>query len=206
AAVATRARIRTSATQRLACGDGSGSIRSPRPVTSAKAAPLAKNGTSEPMPAPTAHRSTPSRRQILARPRRTAPASLEPPPRPAATGMRFATRTWAAAGRPSAWASARTARVASPSPTAAPMSGDADRCEQRGRAVAIDAGLVAEGRAKLLPSMPERVAHQTKERLLGQRGERGAVARAERHDGGLHARRRTERPRGNPADDPRLGE
>src|SRR5437867_5860768 len=59
--------------------------------------------------------------------------------------------------------------------------------------VALHAGLVAQRAAELLPPVAEDVAHETKERALLERGERGLGARSQRDDGGGHARRRAER-------------
>jgi hypothetical protein len=86
-------------------------------------APDAKNGTSDPTVAASATRSMSSRFQIVASARSTAPASLDPPPRPAAMGTRFRMWTNAAGSRPAAAANARTARLARSSPGGAPTSG-----------------------------------------------------------------------------------
>ncbi|OGK94267.1 MAG: hypothetical protein A3J45_05885 [Candidatus Rokubacteria bacterium RIFCSPHIGHO2_02_FULL_69_13] len=69
---------------------GSGSIRSPRPVARARP-PLRKNGTSIPRATARSASRAPLQRRPQSRfsPQRAAAASLEPPPSPAATGIRF---------------------------------------------------------------------------------------------------------------------
>ena len=102
-------------------GSGGGMVSaSPMPATRAAREPR-QTGTSAPRPSAVSCRtpacSAPSRHS-LARPRSTAAASAEPPPRPAATGMRLSSAIRTPAGRPSLSAiaiAARTARLSAPS-------------------------------------------------------------------------------------------
>ena len=84
------ARPRSDGTSTKACPrgkSGSGWMRSPRPVPKPVSAPVRKNGTSAPSARAIACSSFGSRSPRSAR--STAAASDDPPPRPAATGMRL---------------------------------------------------------------------------------------------------------------------
>src|SRR5207249_9721171 len=86
------------------------------------------------------------------------------------------------------------------------LGGDAGASEDLGSAPAIHPCLVAERRAQLLATVPERIADQAQERLLRERREGRNSVGPQCNDGRVDAWGRAKGARRHPPHDARLGE